>query len=75
MNVKYVVSIGGKLLYFDESRQPAQPLSSDSGTVAVKPELQLLPPSQHPASGSEWDDALANYSADQRQAAEISRVI
>lgn len=75
MPVKYVVSIGGELLYFDESRQPAQPLSSDVGTVAKKPELQLLPPGQHPASASEWDQALAGYSADQRESAEISQVL
>lgn len=75
MTVKYVVSIGGELLYFDESRQSAQPLSSDNGAAGEKPELQLLPPGQQPAAGSEWDKALAGYSADQRESAEISEVL
>jgi len=73
MDVKYVVSIAGELLYFDQARQPAEPFPPQGG--ADKPDLKLLPPEQHPAADTGWDAALERYSAEQRQAAEISEVL
>ncbi|WPB57354.1 hypothetical protein [Xylophilus sp. GOD-11R] len=71
MTVKYVVSIAGQLRYFDNERQPTEPLPRGVGGGA-KADLTLLPPDQKPAAASEWDAALAEFSAEQREAAEIS---
>jgi len=75
MTVKYVVSIAGELLYFDDKRQPATPIRPEPGVVVRKPDLKLLPNSQRIAASQEWDGALGSYSAEQRQAAEISEVV
>ncbi|RYZ12518.1 MAG: hypothetical protein EOO24_03065 [Comamonadaceae bacterium] len=72
--VKYVVSIEGQLLNFDEQRQPAPQLPSGTNT-AQKPELQLIPQRELPASAPEWDEALARFSGEQRAAAQISVVV
>ena len=76
MTVKFVVSIAGELLYFDAQRQPTQPLEAPSDTSGDgKAALKLRPAQQHPAASSVWDQALASFSADQRQSAEISEAL
>ena len=72
MRLKYVVSIEGELLYFDEEHNPVAPLSADS--ESEKPDLKLLPTETRPAAGAEWNEALTNYTDEQRNAAEISEV-
>ena len=72
MDVKYVVSIAGQLLYFDAERQPTEQIEPKDGQAADKPEITLIPPAQRPAAQPEWDDALAQFSSEQREAAEIS---
>lgn len=74
MTVKYVVSIAGELLYFDAERLPAEPLRSHANARDGKPDLTLIPPSQHPATSSQWDAALGSYTPEQRGAAEISEL-
>ena len=74
MTVKFVVSIAGELLYFDAERLPAEPLPSHADARNGKPDLKLIPPSQHPAAGSQWDEALGSYTPEQRGSAEISEL-
>lgn len=75
MTVKYVVSFAGALLYFNAERQPAEPLPSHPNAPESKPDVKLIPPSQHRAAGSEWDEALGSYTPEQRGAAEISELV
>lgn len=72
--VKYVVSIDGQLLNFDQQRRPAPQLPRGADTER-KPELQLIPQRELPASAPEWDEALARFSGEQRAAAQISVVV
>lgn len=74
MNVKYVVSIAGELLYFDDRHTPVPELPRSGFSDARKPALKLLPVDEKPAARSEWDHALQTYSAEQRDQAEISEV-
>ena len=71
MNARYVISIAGELLYFDEQRQPTAPFPHEAA-AGNKPALKLVAPAERPASRSEWDQALERFSEEQRAAAEIS---
>jgi hypothetical protein len=74
VNVKYVVSIAGELLYFDEQRAPAPNFPESAPSEAEKPALKLLPPAEKTAAKPEWNEALKEFSAEQRDVAEISEV-
>ena len=74
MTVKYVVSIAGALLYFDVQRRPAEPLPHQAEGPDGKPDGTLIPPSQQPAAGSDWDDALGSYTREQRESAQITEL-
>lgn len=74
MSVKYVVSIAGELLYFDEERKPAAPLAAGGENQGDKPELKLIAPGIAPAAAAQWNEALSGYTPEQRHAAEISEV-
>jgi hypothetical protein len=74
MEAKYVVSIAGTLLYFDENRQPAPEFPHTAASEGDKPAVKLIPTEEKPAARSEWDDALADFSSEQREEAEISEV-
>ena len=75
MTVKYVVSIAGELLYFDDRRVPALELPRPARNEAEKPAFKLKPAADKPAAQPEWDDALKAFSVEQRDAAEISEVL
>lgn len=75
MTVQYVVSISGQLLYFDAARQSAPAFPHDAENPDAKPALKLIPPEEKPAAQPEWDEALSEFTAEQRQSAEISEVL
>jgi hypothetical protein len=75
MTVKYVVSIADTLLYFDADRKPEAPFAPEAESVAKKPAVKLIPTEEHPAADPQWDQALSDYTDEQRTAAEISEVI
>lgn len=75
MTVQYVVSISGELLYFDAERQPAPEFPHEAADADQKPALKLIPVEEKPAARPEWDDALSQFSKEQRLSAEISEVI
>lgn len=78
---RYVVSIAGQLLYFDADKNPVEPFPDKagdggaSGVSQAKPALKLVPPEQRPATDPAWDQALKQFSDDDRASAEISDVI
>ncbi|MEJ7686786.1 MAG: hypothetical protein WKG52_07250 [Variovorax sp.] len=74
MTVKYVVSIAGKLLYFDGDRNPAPQFPHQAASKDEKPAVKLVPTEKHPAASSQWDEALKEFTSQQRAAAEISEV-
>jgi hypothetical protein len=74
MEAKYVVSIAGTLLYFDENRQPAPEFPHDAASESEKPAVKLIPTEEKPAAQADWNEALADFSSEQRNAAEISVV-
>lgn len=69
MKTKYAIWIGGDVKYFDAQRNPSEGFPAVVGSG--EPPLLVWPLIDLDVAVADWDGALAGYSKELREAAEV----
>lgn len=74
MATEYVIHIGKDVLFLDKQKQPSEGFPAVAGPEKT-PALTVWPLVATDVTGPAWDEALANYTAEQRASARVRHVV